>query len=302
MKPEQILARMPKVLRQSQREQFFHDGYLVIDQFIGQDWLDRLWAVTHDFIEESRRHTKSNDQFDLEPEHSAENPRLRRLSWPTMQHELYWEFASRGPIVDVAEDLLGGDVMFHHSKLNFKWSGGGEEVKWHQDFPFYPHSNPSVLAIGLYMNDVDDDMGPMGAIAGSQNGPIYNHYNEHDLWTGGLSDADVGTLPLDSVGWMKGNAGSITVHHCQTVHGSLPNNSNRMRPLLINAYKSADARSLTSYPDSESKQHSTLIRGTPARWAELSRAPCRLPPDWSNGYTSIFAIQQKEDNSLDAVK
>ena len=86
MKPEKILARTPKVLCQSQREQFFHDGYLVIDQFIGQDWLDRLWAVTHDFVEESRKHTKSNEKFDLEPEHSAENPRLRRLSWPTMQH------------------------------------------------------------------------------------------------------------------------------------------------------------------------------------------------------------------------
>jgi len=192
--------------------------------------------------------------------------------------------------------------MFHHSKLNFKWSGGGEEVKWHQDFPFYPHSNPSVLAIGLYMNDVDDQMGPMGAIPGSQKGPIYNHYNERNLWAGGLSDADVGTLPLDSVGWMKGNAGSITVHHCQTIHGSLPNNSSRMRPLLINAYKSADARSLTSYPDSESKQHSTLIRGTPARWAELSPALCRLPPDWSEGYTSIFAIQQKEGGSPRAAK
>ena len=46
MKPEKILARPPKVLCQSQREQFFHDGYLVIDQFIGQDWLDRLWGVT----------------------------------------------------------------------------------------------------------------------------------------------------------------------------------------------------------------------------------------------------------------
>ena len=50
MKPEKILARTPKVLDQSQREQFFRDGYLVIDQFIGQDWLARLWAVTHDFI------------------------------------------------------------------------------------------------------------------------------------------------------------------------------------------------------------------------------------------------------------
>ncbi len=36
-------------------------------------------------------------------------------------------------------DLVGSDVRFHHSKLNTKWSDGGEEVKWHQDIQFWLH-------------------------------------------------------------------------------------------------------------------------------------------------------------------
>ena len=162
MKIEKILSHKPKVLSDAQRKAYFKDGYLVLDRFISDEWLDRLWAVTNEFIDESRTYTKSDSKFDLDSGHQHNNPRLRRLTSPVSHHETYWEFASKGPIVDVAEDLLGPDVVFHHSKLNFKWSGGGEEVKWHQDIPFYPHTNYSVLAIGLYMSDVDDEMGPMG--------------------------------------------------------------------------------------------------------------------------------------------
>ena len=67
--------------------------------------------------------------FDLEPDHTSEHPRVRRLNMPYRQHPTYWEFTSDSPITDVAEDLLGPDVKVHHSKLNFKWSDGGEEVK-----------------------------------------------------------------------------------------------------------------------------------------------------------------------------
>lgn len=297
MTPESILSHNPKVLTQAQREAYFRDGYIALEGFVGKDWLDRLWTVTDGFVEESRGLTKSDDKFDLEPDHRADNPRLRRLTWPVSHHKTYWEFASQGPIVDVAEDLLGPDVVFHHSKLNFKWSGGGEEVKWHQDFPFYPHSNASVLAIGLYMADVDDEMGPLGAIPGSHKGPIYDHFNDKDEWAGALNDTDEAGLPMETAGYMSGRAGTITVHNIRTVHGSMPNNSPRMRPLLINAYASADAFSLTPYPGSACPQNETLIRGKRSRWARFDQEECRMPPDWSGGYSSIFALQQAEDES-----
>lgn len=302
MTPEAILVNEPKVLTQTQRETYFRDGYLSLDEFVDKAWLDRLWAATDGFVEESKGLTKSDEKFDLEPDHSAEVPRLRRLSWPVAHHETYWAFASRGPIVDVAEDLLGPDVVFHHSKLNFKWSDGGEEVKWHQDFPFYPHSNASVLAIGLYMADVDDDMGPLGAIPGSHKGPIYDHFNEKDEWAGALNDADEAALPMASAGYMAGKAGTITVHNIRTVHGSMPNNSPRMRPLLINAYASGDAFALTPYPGSACPQNITTVRGRRSRVARFDMAECRMPPDWSDGYSSIFALQQDEDDSLRAAE
>ena len=37
MKPESILAHEPKVLTQAQRETYFNDGYLVLEEFISPE-------------------------------------------------------------------------------------------------------------------------------------------------------------------------------------------------------------------------------------------------------------------------
>ena len=56
----------------------------------------------------------------------------------------------------------------------------------------------------------------MGAIPGSQFGPIYSHYNKEGEWVGAMRDEDAAKLPTSKTGWMKGKAGSITIHHCRT--------------------------------------------------------------------------------------
>ena len=66
------------------------------------------------------------------------------------------------------------------------------------------------------------------------------------------------------------------------------------RPLLLNTLTSADAFPYTVNPI-RPKHDQTIIRGKRARWAHHDPRPCLLPPDWSGGYTSIFALQQEEN-------
>ena len=294
MKTEKILSRPPLVLSQEQREFYFENGYLLLQEFVSRQWLERLREVSKAFIERSRGLTQSDTTLALEPTHSAENPRLRRLIDPTEHHPIYWEYVSQGPLVDVAEDLLGPAFKFHHSKLNFKWSSGGEEIKWHQDIQFYPHTNYSVAAFGLYLSDVDDEMGPMGVVPGSHKGEIHDQYNACDQWVGHIGDDALARVDLNKVKWLTGPAGSVTVHSCRTVHGSLPNLSGHARPLLLHTYAAADALPLTPRPTKTSHE-GRMIRGQPARWAVFDSDPCQLPPDRSSqpGVT-IFSAQNQE--------
>jgi len=90
MKMEQILAEAPKALSQEQREFYFENGYLLLESFISGELLKELQDVTQSFVDKSRACTVSNDMFDLEPGHTADAPRIRRLNMPYRQHPTYW--------------------------------------------------------------------------------------------------------------------------------------------------------------------------------------------------------------------
>ena len=281
-----------RVLAPEQCDAYLRDGFIAVESFVDEDWLTRLREVAAEFVQKSRSLTESNRIFDLEPGHSAESPRLRRLTSPADLHETFWEFVSRGPIVDVVEDLLGPDIKFHHSKLNFKAARGGEEVKWHQDIQFWPHTNYSPLTVGVFLEDVEPGMGNVGFVPGSHEGELFDEY-DGDVWVGCLGDDDVAGLDLSSVVYPKGPAGSITVHNCRTVHGSSPNQSDRERPLLLQTYAAADAYAYTDLVR-ESPHGDTLIRGVPARWARHDPRPCQVGP---SRVRTIFEVQQRESDS-----
>ena len=301
MTPEQVLAVKPKVLSQKQREFYFTEGYLLLEKIIPDEWVQRLCRTTEEMVERTRSLTKSDAVWDLEPSHTADTPRLRRLSSPNDHHPDYWEFASQSIVADIVADLVGPDVKFHQSKLNFKWARGGTEVKWHQDISFWPHTNYSPLTVGAYLYDCGMEQGPLGVLPGSHKWKIYDQYGADGKWTGCLSDADMKTMDMSKVAWLPGPAGSLTLHNCRTLHGSAANQSPIGRPLLLNVYSSADAMPYTRNPLS-SKYDQAIVRGKRALWAHVDPEPCLIPPDWAGGYESIFAYQQDGGTKIRAAE
>ena len=298
MTPEQVLAIPPRVLTQAQREFYFTEGYILLEKIIGDDWVRRLRAATDELVERSRKVTRSDAAFDLEPDHSPSAPRLRRVSNPTEHHPVFWDYVNHSILPDVVADLVGPDVKFHHSKLNFKWSKGGEEVKWHYDISFWPHTNYSPVTIGTYLYDCGMDQGPLGVIPRSHLlEPMLTQYDDDGKWVGCLGPRDLGRIDVANAVYLTGPAGSLTLHNCRTIHGSPRNDSDLGRPLLLYTLTSADAFPYTANPIKPAHDQ-TLLRGRRAAFAHHDPRPCLIPPDWSRGYTSIFSLQQKEDDQV----
>lgn len=235
MTPEQILAIPPRVLKQSQRESYFADGFIILEKVIDEEWIKKLRDATDEMVERSRKVTKSDTIFDLEPDHRPDSPRLRRVSNPTEHHPVFWDYVNKSVMPDAVADLVGPNVKFHHSKLNFKWKQGGEEVKWHYDISFWPHTNYSPLTIGTYLYDCGMEQGPLGVIPKSHllDDPMLSQYDEQGRWVGCLSERDVARLDPQRAVYLTGPAGSLTLHNCRTVHGSPRNDSDLGRPLLL---------------------------------------------------------------------
>jgi hypothetical protein len=295
MTPEQVLSQPPRVLTQTQREFYFTEGYLLLPKVLPAEWIQRLRAATDELIERSREVARSDAVWDLEPDHTPAAPRLRRVSAPVDQHAAYWDYVSQSLVGDIVADLVGPDVKFHHSKLNFKWARGGEEVKWHYDISFWPHTNYSPLTVGTYLYDCGMDQGPLQVLPRSHAiDPMFSQYDESGHWVGCLAEADVAKLDLAKAVALPGPAGSLTLHNCRTLHYSAKNRSDLGRPLLLYTLSSADAFPYTVNPIRSTRDQS-IIRGKRAPWAHHDPRPCLMPPDWSGGYTSIFALQQQEE-------
>ena len=158
----EIRQHPPTVLTESQREHYLEHGFLLLPGFLPEPWLERLELATAEAVEKARHVTHEDvrplgDALDAEQEarhldkymlaegHTAANPMLTRLSAPVDYDETFWAFAS-GFAADIASDLLGPNVRFHHSKLNFKWPGALERIHWHQDIQFWPHTNYTPLS------------------------------------------------------------------------------------------------------------------------------------------------------------
>ncbi|HCB33813.1 MAG TPA: phytanoyl-CoA dioxygenase [Acidimicrobiaceae bacterium] len=291
-------AAAAAVLTDDQLAAYGRDGCLLLPSFVDEAWLAELRAVAAEFVERSRAVDgtgRSAKVFDVEPGHTAERPRLRRLVSPVDQHETFARFTLDGPPAELACALLGGPARYHHSKLNFKWSDGGEEVKWHQDIQFWPHTDFTPLTIGVYLDDVDDRMGPMGVFPGSHRGPLYDQYAADGSWAGALGEADAAALDPGDVVWLDGPAGSVTVHNCCMIHGSRPNRSPRPRPLLLQTYSGADSYPLGGIGANglTGPSGGTVVGGTVSQTLTVDGRRLHGAPDWSrSGPPTIFGSQQ----------
>ena len=294
MTPEDIRSHPPLVLTHEHRESYFANGFVAVDGLVPQDWVQRLTVQSEAFLEQSRAVTQSNEAFDLGPAHSAAHPHVRRLRATVDRHPEFWEFASNSIFADVAADLVGPDVKFHSAKLNYKWPGAGEVVHWHQDIPAWPHTNYSPVTLGVYLDTVALEHGPLACIPGSHEGNLFNHMDAEGRWTGTVSKADMATVDTNSAVELTGSAGTLVAINCRTIHGSRNNQSKSVRPLLLCVYSSADAFAWMPPPTPTTKT-GAIVRGKPARMAHLDPRPCLAPPNWAEQrYGSIFTAQQGE--------
>lgn len=286
------------MLSDTQRAFYNENGYLKIENAVTPKELARLQQITYGLIDASRSVTQSDDRYDLDSGHSADNPRLTRIKLPHKIDPYYWQILVQSKVTQVLNDLLGPDTILGTTKLNTKAPGGGAAVEWHQDWAFYPATNDSLLAFGLMLEDVDEANGPLMVIPGSHKGPVLSHH--HDGVFCGAINPDDPLFEQDKAVTLTGKAGDMTVHHVRALHGSAPNRSDRARLILFYECAAADAWPLlgaSSYIHSLGQRllwedvQDRMITGSPCIEPRLAPVPVRLslPPAVDN--TSIFKTQ-----------
>ena len=284
---------MPEQLTQTQIDSYNAEGYLVLPGQIPEDWLQKLRAEIARFEEEARSLSASNDRLDLEDSHTPETPRLRRIKLPHTISDVVKELMTSDHILAPARDLIGPDLRLHTTKLNMKSAGYGAAVEWHQDYAFYPHTNDDILAIGVLIDDMATENGPLMVYPGSHKGPVYDHHVD-GVFAGAMLPEENGLDPKDAVE-LTGPAGAISIHHGRIVHGSALNRSDRPRRILFYEMMAADAfpimGSMTRW-DGIADYDSRMLCGQTTLNPRLKDIPVRIPQPQPDVPISIYEIQK----------
>jgi len=267
------------------------NGYLVVRNVLSDTEVKELRRVTESFVEQARQVSAHNDIYDLEDSHSADDPRVRRIKTPHAHHKSYAKLVAQPNILKILQALWGPSIRFDVSKLNLKAAGYGAPVEWHQDWAFYPHTNDDLCAVGIMIDDVDETNGPLMVIPGSHKGPILDHHADGGYFCGAI-DPRRGEVNFEKAVKLTGLAGSVTIHHARTIHGSATNTSGRPRRLLLHQYRAADAWPLMAANQPWDAYRSSLISGEDTIDPRMTAVPVRLPLPPAPHQGSIYENQK----------
>lgn len=282
-----------EVLTQAQIDEYHEVGAIVVPDRLSKADLAQIHAEIERFTEEARHLEASSDRLDLEDTHSPSAPRVRRIKLPHMISDVIRNLMYSDKILAPARDLIGPNLRLHTSKLNMKSAGFGAAVEWHQDFAFYPHTNDDVLAIGVMLDDMALENGPLMVFPGTHRGPIYDHHVD-GIFAGAMDLERDGFDTSDGL-ILTGAAGSISIHHARIVHGSALNTSDRDRRLMFFEMMAADAfpvmGSMTSFGSLE-EYDGRMLCGSPTKEPRLTSVPIRIPLPQPEAKGSIYEIQK----------
>ena len=272
------------------------DGVIVIPEVLDNDTLARVRTALAEIVAGAANVTEHNDVYDLEPGHTPENPRVRRIKAPHKVHPIFDEIVRSRSVIGILTTLIGPGLRLHGSKLNMKSARYGSPVEWHQDWAFYPHTNDDVLAIGVLLDDCDLENGPMLVTPGSHTGKdIWNHHGDDGCFAG-LIDPD---LIQDEIGRAvpcTGKAGSMSFHHVRALHGYATNTSSKPRNLLLYEVAASDAWPLLGVKDFD-EFDSRLLTGPSVITPRLTNVPVRMPLPPAKRQGSIYETQSAAKKS-----
>ena len=266
------------------------NGYLVVDAIYSDDEVAAMRAVVDDLVGKAAGISDHDSVYDLEPSHTAECPRVRRIKEPYLVHPLFRQMAEHPKLIAVMKKLIGPNLRLHGGKINIKAAEYGSPVEWHQDWAFYPHTNDDVLAVGVMLDDMTEENGPLLIVPGSHRGPTYDHHVDGVF--AGAMDPVRDPIDIASSARVTGRAGACSFHHVRAVHGSEQNRSGRDRMLLLYQVAAADAWDMRRFNEDWETREDRMIAGQSTLVPRMVPCPVRLPYPPARHEGSIYENQR----------
>ena len=141
-----------------------------------------------------------------------------------------WDLVTHPKVLDAAEDVLGPDLLVWSSSIFAKPARDPSHLTFHQDGTYWGLDSTLVTTAWIALSPSTVESGCMRVAPGTQKDPIHPHketWAEDNLLSRGqevqvdVADEDVVDVELD--------AGEMSLHHVNIIHGSGCNASDQPR-------------------------------------------------------------------------
>lgn len=211
-------------LTQEQIDFFFQQGYLSCGPLLKADELETLRAEYDAEFRKASETGGSRNLSDNTPDRKDAQTRMLQIIQMCERNLAYRKLLYDDRILDIAESLLGPNLMLFHDQALFKPAHTGGAVFWHQDNAYWKCRPANLVSCWLTLDDATKENGAMQVIPGSHLRPVHHDNSQSTdalLETKGIDPAQATVVDLP--------AGGIMFHHCQTLHYTAPNTTPRQR-------------------------------------------------------------------------
>lgn len=275
-----------RILSPQQITQYHAEGYTVLPEFLSRDTVDAILFDTEDLTATATVAHHDSSRMEMEPNQPADGKRVRRLYEPCTYYPRFRSLSESGELLDVLEQLIGPNLVFHLSKVNMKPAVLGSVVDWHQDLTYYPLTNTDSVTVLFYLDDADASNGCLQVIPRSHH-RVLDH-TDGEIFQGRVTEK----VDAEKAVFLEARAGSAILMHCLTPHASAPNNSSKPRTTLILAYRAADALPIYLAGRTEAQEvHVRLVRGHHAAAARFGLSSFPIPR-FPRNTKSLYELQE----------
>lgn len=198
--------------RLSVREQYECDGYVLFPNVLDAD-----------LIRETSDHVAwlQAQHPDLRPEH---------LGHTLMTEDPFWlRLISDDRLLDIAAQFIGPNIALFASHYISKPPYDGQPVLWHQDGSYWPLEPMEVVTLWLAVDDSLPENGCMRVIPGTHRQTLQEMKPRTEVANVLSSGIDPEFVEESNAIDCVLEAGGVSVHHPNIIHGSNANNSPRRR-------------------------------------------------------------------------
>ena len=213
----------------TEKRAFDSDGFLVKENLFSADEVGAIRAMVAARV--------STAQPRVLPDVSGHDVSVR-IETGCPPDDILEIIARQRRVVDLAQNLLEGEVYHYFTKLPQKGLQGGS-FEWHQDYRFWYKQGclrPAMCAVSILLDPMLSDNGPLRLIRGSHLLGRLDHLElpgEQARVADGRLSAILERYPVAEV---VAPAGTAVFFHANTIHGSPANSSGKPRRTIIPCY------------------------------------------------------------------